>query len=65
MRNRWSLRLISMLVPLLLVAAGCGSDDGAGVRTIEDAGSGSGSASGSGSGSGSGSHSGSGSGSGS
>ncbi len=48
------MRSVPILILTTLLLAGCGSDDGAGVRTI-DGGGGSGSASGSGPGSGSGS----------
>jgi hypothetical protein len=57
MRNRMARRLAGPCVALLLLVAGCGSDDGTGVRTVDSGtpsgsgGSGSGTASGTGSGS--------------
>jgi hypothetical protein len=54
MRNRMARRLAGPCVALLLLVAGCGSDDGTGVRTVDSgtaSGSGSGTASGTGSGS--------------
>ena len=54
MGNRVARRLAGPGVALLLLVAGCGSDDGTGVRTV-DSGTGSGSGSGTGSGTGSGS----------
>jgi hypothetical protein len=60
MRNRRGRRLAGLGVGLALLLAGCGSDDGAGVRNVDDSQSpsGSGTASGSGTGSGSGTASG-------
>ncbi len=42
-------RLVTVAIPLLLLASACGGDDGAGVRTLDESGSGAGSGSGSGS----------------
>ena len=60
MRNRRGRRLAGLGVGLALLLAGCGSDDGAGVRNVDgtQSPSGSGTASGSGTGSGSGTASG-------
>jgi hypothetical protein len=60
MRNRRGRRLAGLWVGLALLLAGCGSDDGAGVRNVDgtQSPSGSGTASGSGTGSGSGTASG-------
>lgn len=61
MPSSWRARLGAAAFVATLLLAGCGGDDGAGVRTIDDGGSASGSGSASGPASGSGSGSGTGS----